>query len=61
MKSIDQQLESVAYMLAAAYWRGRLVSLDIEPTRQSTLEAMIKAAANVELEQWKAAARIAVV
>jgi hypothetical protein len=56
MTSRDQLIESVARMMAAAYWRGKL-----EPhvDRQLVLEAMLKAAAEFDLPNWIASAKVA--
>jgi hypothetical protein len=59
MKTREQQIDSVATMLAAAYWRGRLNSIAMN-TANSTVEAMIKAAAQSEKNQWLASATLAV-
>lgn len=50
----NSQIEAIALMLAAAYWRGRLESLKADP---ASLEAMISAAAEHDMESWKPAAR----
>lgn len=59
MKTPEQQIESVALMMAAAYWRGRLEYLRITGHEQSTIEAMIKAAASADRNGWKIAAKLA--
>ncbi len=60
----NKRLDSVARMMAAAYWRGKLDH--IRPHSESgyeqnyrVFEAMIKAAAENQLEAWKPAARLA--
>jgi citrate lyase gamma subunit len=61
MKTIEEQIESAARMMAAAYWRGRLENIRVSVLDQGAIEVMIKAAAEHDLGLWKAAARIAVV
>jgi hypothetical protein len=56
----DQRVDSAARMLAAAYWRGRLESIRVTVSEQSTIEAMVKAAAEADKDHWKASAKIAV-
>lgn len=62
MNANERQVERIALMLAAAYWRGRLQGAGIteeeSPGRRPTLEAMIEAAAKSDMEKWKTAARI---
>jgi len=55
-----QQIDSVATMLAAAYWRGRLESIRVTVSEQSTIEAMVTAAAETDKDHWRASARMAV-
>ena len=60
MKTTDQQIDSVATMLAEAYWRGRLESNWVTVSEQSTIEAMVKTAADADKDRWRASARGAV-
>ena len=64
MNATEKQIESVALMMAAAYWRGRLLGAGItvneSPGRKPTLEAMIQAAAEADIDSWKASARLAI-
>ncbi len=58
MKTTEEQIESVATMLAAAFWRGRLETvLD----HDMAVEAMIKAAAEADRDHWRHAAKVAIV
>lgn len=52
----DEQINRVAKMMAAAYWRGRLHGYH----DGTILEELIASAAEKEMPKWKAAARYAV-
>lgn len=64
MNATEKQIESVALMMAAAYWRGRLqgagITVEESPGRKPTVEVMIQAAAEADMDGWKTAARLAV-
>ncbi len=51
-----EQLDRVAKMMAASYWRGRLHGI----AEVGVTEAMISAAANAELDRWRSSAHYAI-
>ena len=55
----ENRVESLAKMLAAAYWRGRLEDLRRTNFEDGTFEKMIEAAAENDLHRWKTAALLA--
>ncbi len=54
----QRKMMSVATMLAAAYWRGRLDAAGIPDSRAR--DAMIDCAAKQEADKWCSSARIAI-
>lgn len=54
---IATTLGTVANMLAAAYWRGKIEGLKCD--KRATEEAMIKASAECDLDRWLPAAKVA--
>lgn len=60
MKPHEEKLESVARMLAAAHWRGRLAPLRNTCLEDFIFEAMIKAAAEADQGAWKPSATVAI-
>lgn len=53
-----EQLRCASVMLAAAFWRGKLLQAGLE--NNWTLELLIKAAAEHDAPQWEASAKIIV-
>ena len=52
----NKQIEKVATMLAAAYWRGWFKTKGLDG---AMLEDLISAAAKADMPRWMAAARMA--
>ncbi len=58
VKNQAEQIERLAKLLAAAYWRGRLDGMQRICGEEATFERMITAAAHEDLCRWRASAKL---